>query len=283
MTQDAARAEDLTGRVFLVTGGGSGIGASTAVRLASLGAAVTVAGRRKEKLDEVVQEIERQGGRAHAQPTDVRDPEQVDAAVRASVERFGHVDGLVNNAAGNFVCPAEKLSPGGWRAVIDIVLNGTWNCTSAVARHLIETGRPGAVLSVVATYAWTGHPGTVHSAAAKAGVVTMTRTLAVEWAHHGIRLNCIAPGPTLTEGAGAALWATDDERERVLSSVPMRRFAEPAEVADLAGFLLSDRAGYVTGEVLTADGGQALGRQVYGPPVVPDEVITPARSTATQD
>jgi hypothetical protein len=156
--------------------------------------------------------------------------------------------------------------------VVDIVLNGTWHCTSAVARELIAAGRPGAVLNVVATYAWTGHPGTVHSAAAKAGVVAMTRTLAAEWARYGIRLNCIAPGPTLTDGAGSALWSSPEEYDAVLASVPMRRFAEPAEVADLVGLLLSDRSAYVTGEVLTMDGGQSLGRQVYGPAVVPAAV-----------
>lgn len=262
--------EDLTGRAYVVTGGGSGIGAATAIRLASMGASVTVAGRRRDKLDEVINRISETGGSALASQMDVRDPDQVEASVAETVDRFGRIDGLVNNAAGNFVTPAEKLSANGWRAVIDIVLNGSWNCAAAVGRQLIESGRPGVVLSVIATYAWTGHPGTVHSAAAKAGVLTMTRTLAVEWARYGIRLNCIAPGPTLTEGAGAALWATDDERRRVLDSVPMRRFAEPDEIADLAGFLMSDRASYVTGEVLTADGGQMLGRQVYGDPVVPE-------------
>lgn len=270
MSNSATGRESLDGRAFLVTGGGSGIGAAIALRLADLGANVVVAGRRPEKLDDVVGMIERRGGCALAQQLDVRDVEQVEDAVRATVERFGAVDGLVNNAAGNFVCPAEKLTAGGWRAVVDIVLNGTWNSTSAVARQMIAAGRGGPILSVVATYAWTGHPGTVHSAAAKAGVLTMTRTLAVEWARYGIRLNCIAPGPTSTDGAGAALWATPEERDRVRASVPLRRFAEPDEIGDLAGFLLSDRARYVTGEVFTADGGQSLGRQVYGPPVIPD-------------
>ncbi|MDG4825271.1 SDR family oxidoreductase [Asanoa sp. WMMD1127] len=259
--------ESLEGRVFVVTGGGSGIGRCVALRLAELGAAVAIAGRRAEKLDAVAAEVAAHGGQALAVPTDVRQPDQVDALVGRALDRFGQVDGLVNNAAGNFVVPAEKLSANGWRAVVDIVLNGTWYCTSAVGRALIESGRPGAILSVVATYAWIGHPGTVHSAAAKAGVVTMTRTLAAEWARYGIRLNCIAPGPTTTDGAGAALWATPEDHARVLSSVPAARFAEPAEIADLCGLLLSDRAGYVTGEVLTADGGQSLGRQFYGPPL----------------
>ena len=259
--------ESLIGRTYVVTGGGSGIGRATAMRLVELGASVTVAGRTAERLQEVADRAAALGGVIFPCVTDVRDPDSVARMVSATLDRFGRVDGLVNNAAGNFVCPAEDLSTNGWRAVIEIVLNGTWNCTSAVGRALIEAGRPGSILSVVASYAWTGHPGTVHSAAAKAGVVTMMRTLAAEWARFGIRANCISPGPTATEGAGAALWASAGERERVLESVPARRFASPEEIADIAGFLLSDRASYVTGEVLGADGGQSLGRQVYGTPI----------------
>lgn len=259
--------ETLKDRVFIVTGGGSGIGRAIALRLVELGALVTVAGRRADKLNDVVNEAGRRCGRMLAVPTDVRHPDQVEALVRSAVEHFGQLDGLVNNAAGNFVVPAERLSVNGWRAVVDIVLNGTWYCTSAVGRQLIQSGRPGTILSVVATYAWLGHPGTVHSAAAKAGVVTLTRTLAAEWARYGIRLNCIAPGPTATDGAGAALWANPEDRDRVLASVPLRRFAEPDEIADLCGLLLSDRASYITGEVLTIDGGQSLGHQIYGTPL----------------
>ncbi|WUH99807.1 SDR family oxidoreductase [Spirillospora sp. NBC_00431] len=259
--------ESLAGRAYLVTGGGTGIGAATALHLAGLGASVTVVGRREEPLEKVAAEVKRQGGDALAHTADVRDPSAVEAAVDAAMNRFGRIDGLVNNAAGNFVTPAEKLSPNGWRAVVDIVLNGTWNCTSAVARRMIGAKTPGSIVSVIATYAWTGHPGTVHSAAAKAGVVAMTRTLAVEWARYGIRLNCIAPGPTETEGAGNALWATPEDRERVLSSVPLNRFATAPEVGDLIGLLLSDRAAYITGTTLTADGAQSLGPQIYGPPV----------------
>ncbi|RFS87281.1 SDR family oxidoreductase [Actinomadura spongiicola] len=259
--------ESLADRAYLVTGGGTGIGAATALHLAALGASVTVIGRREEPLKKIADEVRRQGGDALAHTADVRDPAAVEAAVDAAMDRFGRIDGLVNNAAGNFVTPAEKLSPNGWRAVVDIVLNGTWNCTSAVARRMIETNRPGSIVSVIATYAWTGHPGTVHSAAAKAGVVAMTRTLAVEWARYDIRLNCVAPGPTETEGAGSALWAEQEDRDRVLASVPLRRFAGAAEVGDLIGLLLSDRAAYITGTTLTADGGQSLGAQIYGPPL----------------
>src|SRR5215212_10656962 len=203
------------GKVALVTGGGSGLGRAFALEFGRLGASVVVAGRRPEPLGETVGLIEAQGGQAMAQPTDVRDPEQVDALVAAAVERFGRVDVLVNNAAGNFVVKAEELSPNGWRAVVAIVLDGGFLCSRAAGRQMTEQGDGGAILSVIASYAWTGGPGTIHSAAAKAGIVAMTRTLAVEWAPHGIRANCICPGPTDTEGAGAALWPTDADRERI--------------------------------------------------------------------
>ncbi|MEU9112277.1 SDR family oxidoreductase [Streptomyces sp. NPDC048483] len=253
-----------TDRTFLITGGGSGIGRATALALGAAGARVVVAGRTPEKLNKTVALLGEQAVESLAVPTDVRDPAAVDALVAAAVTRFGAVHGLVNNAAGNFVTPGIDLSPNGWKAVVDIVLNGSFYCTRAVARQLREQGTGGSILSVIATYAWHGHPGTVHSAAAKAGVLAMTRTLAVELAPLGIRLNCIAPGPTETEGAGAALWADDAARAQVLSTVPAGRFADPAEVADASLFLLGDRASYLTGACLTLDGGQWLGKQVYG-------------------
>ena len=183
------------GKVAIVTGGGSGLGRAMAREFARLGAAVVVAGRRAEPLDETVAEIEDWGGSAYAKPTDVRDPEQVEALVAETVRRFERVDVLVNNAAGNFVVRGEDLSPNGWRAVVGIVLDGGFLCTRAAGRRMIEQGEGGAILSVLASYAWTGGPGTVHSASAKAGLLAMTRTLAVEWARHGIRVNCICPGP----------------------------------------------------------------------------------------
>jgi NAD(P)-dependent dehydrogenase (short-subunit alcohol dehydrogenase family) len=253
-----------TDRTFIVTGGGSGIGRAIALALGEAGARVAVAGRTAERLEETVALLAKQGAQGLAVPTDVRDPAAVDALVETTVRHFGSVEGLVNNAAGNFVSPGIDLSPNGWKAVIDIVLNGSFLCTRAVARQLREQGTGGSILSVIATYAWHGHPGTVHSAAAKAGVLAMTRTLAVELAPLGIRLNCIAPGPTETEGAGAALWADDNARAQVLATVPAGRFADPAEVADASLFLLGDRSSYLTGECLTLDGGQWLGKQIYG-------------------
>ena len=253
------------GKVAIVTGGGSGLGRAMAVELARLAAAVVVAGRRQEALEETVSLIRGQGGKAHAQPTDVREPEAVDALIAAAVEQFGRVDVLVNNAAGNFIVKAEDLSPNGWRAVVGIVLDGTFLCSRAAGRRMIEQGEGGAILSVIASYAWTGGPGTVHSAAAKAGVLALTRTLAVEWAGYGIRVNCICPGPTDTEGAGQALWPTVEDRARVAATVPLGRLATSEEVAVWAAALCSPYAGYITGETLTIDGGHWLEQESYLP------------------
>ncbi len=257
------------GKVAIVTGGGSGMGRAMACEFGRLGAAVVVAGRRPEPLEETVRLIEVEGGRASAQPTDVRVPEQVDAMVAAAVERYGRVDVLVNDAAGNFVVKAEELSPNGWRAVTSIVLDGGWLCTSAAGRQMIAQGEGGAILSVIASYAWTGGPGTVHSAAAKAGLVAMTRTLAVEWAPHKIRVNTICPGPTATEGAGAALWPTPEDESRVASTVPLGRLASVEEIAWWTTALCSRYAGYVTGENFTIDGGHWLEKDGYMPALQP--------------
>jgi len=253
------------GKVALVTGGGSGLGRAFALEFARLRAGVVVAGRRPEPLEETVGLIEGQDGKALVQPTDVRDPEQVDALVTAAVEKFGRVDVLVNNAAGNFVVKAEDLSPNGWRAVVAIVLDGSFLCSRAAGRQMIEQGDGGAILSVIASYAWTGGPGTIHSAAAKAGIVAMTRTLAVEWAPHGIRANCICPGPADTEGAGQALWPTEEDRKRVAATVPAGRLATPEEIAWWATALCSPYADYITGETLTIDGGHWLEQESYMP------------------
>jgi NAD(P)-dependent dehydrogenase (short-subunit alcohol dehydrogenase family) len=195
----------------------------------------------------------------------VRDPEQVDAMVATTVERFGRLDALVNNAAGNFVVKAEELSPGGWRAVVSIVLDGGWLCTSAAGKQMIAQGEGGSIVSVIASYAWTGGPGTVHSASAKAGLMAMTKTLAVEWAPHRIRLNTICPGPTDTEGAGQALWPEPEDRARVESTVPLGRFATEEEIAWWTTALCSRYAGYVTGMNFTIDGGHWLEQESYMP------------------
>jgi NAD(P)-dependent dehydrogenase (short-subunit alcohol dehydrogenase family) len=241
------------------------MGRAMTLEFARLGAAVVVAGRRPDPLAETASLVREAGGRAHPQPTDVRDPEQVEALFDAALERFGRVDVLVNNAAGNFVARAEDLSPNGWRAVVAIVLDGGFLCARAAARRMMEGGDGGAIVSVLASYAWTGGPGTVHSASAKAGLLAMSRTLAVEWARHRIRVNCVTPGPTDTEGAGAALWPSPEDRARVTRTVPLGRLATVEEVAWWTAALCSRYADYLTGANLVLDGGHWLEQEGYMP------------------
>ncbi len=254
----------LDGRVAIITGGGTGIGLAIAQEYARLGARLVLASRSLEHLEPAAQQLRDQGAEVLVVPTDVRIPDQVDHLMEESLRQFGGLDILVNNAAGNFICPAEKLSPNGWNAVINIVLNGTFYCSRAAGLRMIESRRGGNILNIVAAYAWTGGPGTIHSACAKAGVVTMTRTLAVEWARFKIRVNAIAPGPVETEGAGSKLWATTEVREAMLRGVPRGRIGEPREIARAAAYLVSDFADYITGEVLVMDGGQWLGKGMFG-------------------
>src|ERR1051325_3029526 len=194
------------GRVGIVTGGATGIGFGLAKELARLGATVVICSRKEENLGKAVDEIKSAGGKAHYHVLDVRDAEAVEAMAAKVETDHGRIDFLVNNAAGNFISPADQLTTNGWNAVIGIVLNGTFYCTSAVGKRMIAKQSGGSMLNVIANYAWTGAPGVVHSASAKAGVLAMTRTLAVEWARHKIRANAIAPGPVDTPGAAARLF-----------------------------------------------------------------------------
>ncbi len=253
----------LEGRVAIVTGGGTGIGLAIATRLASVGARVVIASRASDHLEAGVAAVQQAGQEASAFQLDVREPEQVDALIKHTERTFGRIDILVNNAAGNFVCRAEELTPNGWKAVVDIVLNGSFYCSRAVGRHLIATRREGSIVSVLANYVWTGSPGTVHSAAAKAGVLSMTQTLAVEWAKHRIRVNAVAPGPIESAGAAKQLWNTPEAVERIGRAVPLGRWGQPSEVADAVVFLASPLSGYTTGETLTVDGGAWLGGGPY--------------------
>jgi len=254
----------LRDRVAVVTGGGTGIGFAIASEFARLGAKLVLASRSAEHLEPAAEKLRDQGAEVLAVPTDVRVPEQVEQMIREALRRFGRLDILVNNAAGNFVCPAEKLSVNGWNAVVNIVLNGTFYCSRAAGQEMIKSGRGGNILNIVAAYAWTGGPGTIHSASAKAGVVAMTRTLAVEWARYKIRANAISPGPVETSGAGGQLWAAPEIREAMLKTVPRGRIGEPAEIAHAAAYLVSDYADFITGEVLVMDGGQWLGKGMFG-------------------
>lgn len=256
--------KSLDGRVAIITGGGTGIGFGIASEYARLGARLVLASRNEKHLEPAAQALIAKGAEVLAVRTDVREPEDVDRMVEAAIARFGGIDVLVNNAAGNFICLAEKLSPHGWNAVVNIVLNGTFYCSRAVGLRMIESGRGGNILNIVAAYAWTGGPGTIHSACAKAGVVCMTQTLAVEWARYKIRVNAIAPGPVETEGAGSKLWASAEFREAMLRSVPRGRMGTVEEVAQASAYLVSDFADFISGEVLVMDGGQWLGKGMFG-------------------
>jgi NAD(P)-dependent dehydrogenase (short-subunit alcohol dehydrogenase family) len=254
----------LAHQVAIVTGGGTGIGLAIATRLGELGARLVVGSRSAENLERGTAALRHAGFDPLAVQVDVRNPEQVDEMVERTIRHFGRIDILVNNAAGNFICRAEDLSPNAWNAVIGIVLNGSFYCSRAVGRHMIARGGGGAIVSILANYIWTGSAGTIHSAAAKAGVMSMTQTLAVEWARHRIRVNAVAPGPIESSGAARQLWDTPESVERITGMVPLRRWGQPKEVADAVAFLVSEHAGYITGETLTIDGGAWLGRGTFG-------------------
>jgi NAD(P)-dependent dehydrogenase (short-subunit alcohol dehydrogenase family) len=253
----------LAGKTAIVTGGGTGMGRAIALEFARLGANVVIASRKQEVLDAALSQIVALGGRGAAFTVDVRDPALVDRMVAQTIERFGAVDVLVNNAAGNFPVRSIDLSPNGWRAVVEIVLNGTWFCSQAVAKTMIAANRAGSMINIVATYAWHGQPGTVHSAAAKAGVLALTQSLAVEWAPHRIRSNAIAPG-AIAETGGFDILIGDAERaEKVLRSIPARRFGTVQEIANIAAFLASDFSDYVSGSCITADGARWLAGSAF--------------------
>ena len=252
------RKDLLSGKTTLVTGGGTGLGRAMALRLAELGARVAVVGRRPDPLNETVAAIRAAGGTACAASCDVRDPDAVRTAFDAIETELGPVDQLINNAAGNFLCASEDLSPNAFDAVVKIVLYGTFHCTREIGRRLIDGRKGGDVLSIVTNYATTGSAFVLPSAVAKAGVLAMTQSLAVEWALYGIRLNAIAPGPFPTEGAWSRLAPGSDIEKQMLHRIPSRRVGEHWELTNLVAYLLSGASPYQTGDLVTIDGGEAL-------------------------
>ena len=250
----------LKGRAIFITGGGTGLGRSMALRFAELGARLFLVGRREEPLRETCEEILRLGGAAAFTTCDVRDYAAVEAAVSQAEQQFGEINALVNNAAGNFMARTEKLSPNAFNAVVGIVLNGSFHCTQAIGKRWIAQKLGGNILNIVTTYAAAncGSGFVVPSACAKAGVLAMTTSLAVEWAKYHIRINAIAPGPFPTEGAWSRLMPTKQFEEDSKQQHPMKRFGRHEELANLAAFLLSDMAEYINGECVVIDGGQWL-------------------------
>jgi len=247
--------------VFVVTGGGSGLGKSMTTYFLELGAHVVITSRNIAKLEKVKIELEEKtGGKILPVQCDVRNYSEVEAVLEATLKEFGKVDGLLNNAAGNFISPTERLSANAFDTIIDIVLKGSKNCTLAFGKHWIDTKQEKAtILNIVTTYAWTGSAYVVPSATAKAGVLAMTRSLAVEWAKYGIRSNAIAPGPFPTKGAWDRLLPGNlKEKFDMKKKVPVGRVGQHQELANLAAYLMSDFSAYINGEVITIDGGEWL-------------------------
>ncbi|HEY0896046.1 MAG TPA: SDR family oxidoreductase [Sphingobacteriaceae bacterium] len=254
------REDALKGKTVIITGGGTGLGRSMGESFLSLGANLVIASRKQDVLDQAAVEMEKKtSGTVLPVSCDVRDYSSVENLLSQAIGKFGRVDCLVNNAAGNFISPTERLSPNAFSAVIDIVLKGTTNCTLATGKYWIAEKIAGTILNIVTTYAFTGSAYVVPSAAAKGGVLALTRSLAVEWGKYGIRTNAIAPGPFPTKGAWERLLPGDlaakfDFRNRV----PLKRVGEHHELANLAAYLVSDFSAYVNGEVITIDGGEWL-------------------------
>jgi NAD(P)-dependent dehydrogenase (short-subunit alcohol dehydrogenase family) len=260
------RDDALSGKTIIVTGGGTGLGRAMSTYFLKLGANVVITSRKMDVLLKTAAEMEveaaasnKGGAKVLAVQCDVRKPEEVEEVLRKTLETFGQVNGLLNNAAGNFISPTERLSANAFSTIIDIVLKGTANCTMAVGKHWIKEKQAGTILNIVTTYAFTGSGYVVPSACAKGGVLAMTRSLAAEWGKYGIRNNAIAPGPFPTKGAWDRLLPGDMAKQFDFKNrVPLKRVGDHQELANLAAFMMSDFSGYINGEVITIDGGEWL-------------------------
>lgn len=250
----------MKGQVIAITGGGTGLGRSMAKGILEAGGSVWIGSRREEVISTAVKELAKETnseGRVGGSTVDVREQHLVDSWLSSGIQELGAINGLLNNAAGNFISPTERLSSRAFDIIIDIVLKGSKNCTLAFGKYWIDNKMSATVLNIVTTYAWTGSSFVVPSATAKAGVLAMTRSLAVEWAKYGIRMNAIAPGPFPTKGAWDRLFPSGLAEDLALEKkVPLKRVGDHQELANLSAYLLSDYSSYINGEVITIDGGE---------------------------
>ncbi|MGN8056877.1 SDR family oxidoreductase [Pedobacter sp. 22163] len=270
------REDALKGKTIVITGGGTGLGKAMGVYFLKLGANLVITSRKQDVLQKTADEMEEKtGGKVLAVACDVREVAQVENVLAKTLERFGSVDVLLNNAAGNFISPTERLSANAFSSIIDIVLKGTVNCTLTFGKHWIKEKQAATVLNIITTYAFTGSAYVVPSACAKGGVLALTRSLAVEWGKYGIRTNAIAPGPFPTKGAWERLLPGDLAKKFDFKNrVPLKRVGDHQELANLAAFLVSDFSGYINGEVITIDGGEWLqgAGQMNGLEAIPNEM-----------
>lgn len=252
-------ADVFAGKKVIVTGGGTGIGRTTALLFAELGADVAVAARNHERVEAVAKEVAAMGRNAMARRLDIREPDRIQEFVEEVVGEFGGVDFLINNAGGQFPQRAEELTPRGWQAVVNTNLNGTFYMSQAVGKAMIERQAGGRIVNMAANFVFRGAPGIAHTAAARAGVVTMAQTLALEWARYDILVNSIGIGVVVTEGATNEMLTVPESEQRLLQRMPLHRFGKADDVANLAVYLCSPGGDYITGQTIMVDGGNCIG------------------------